>query len=616
MSQVEILTVIEKYHKVPPLYSVDDQKECFLDAGEEFQYCIVLTVIKPDNTSTVWNLVQKYSSDTRRNNRHDIILSGLCLKWCMDKIHTTPMNSLKYTLPFEYQHEYIDRAFNNSKADDLTQRIKLQYDRFVNMCVNSRLIEKYGLQGYSRIVYCKEKDMMTHYFPTDNCNDYLLVSLFGVISIIIVIASLYNYLRRDYRNTFEKYLYCFSIRQNWVKLTSINTTELALELGCVQTVRVIFTFLIIYGHVVRDLLRHPTQSPEYFEQKFHSLSGMFLMNGVYIVQMFFIIGGFMWALAFNELVHQFKNITPVVGIVAIVLRYLRLTPVYAVFILLQLSSLFMPSNIFLMKNFLQEQENCRVNGWSNLLYINNYYHPNAICIGHSWYLSADFQNAIIGVIILSFAFKYPKYRLYIFLSSILIATFIPAILTYTNAMDGIHFTPPEVYKYISLSKAWQFYIATHNNAGNYLIGLAAGAYYKELKSITIKGVFKKFQLTIIIILCLIGMIPYCTSIIFYNYNFKKPAVWISIYVFFTKHLLSILVLIGGFIVINDVKENQRGFLFRFFNFPLFQILARLTYSMYLVHKITQSVLIDNLGFTKITNLTILQNSSHMHQKVE
>lgn len=239
-------------------------------------------------------------------------------------------------------------------------------------------------------------------------------------------------------------MYCFSIQRNWVKLTSINTSELATELGCVQTARVIFTFLIIYGHVVRDLLRHPTKSPEFFEQKFHSIHGMFLMNGVYIVQMFFIIGGFMWAIAFNELVNtRAKCVTPSLGLIAITLRYLRLTPVYAVFILLQLSSIFIPTNIFLQRAFLQERENCRANGWSNLVYINNYYHTDAICIGHSWYLSADFQNAIVGVIILVFAHKFPKYRVPIFFSCILIATFIPALLTYTNQMDGIHFTPPE-----------------------------------------------------------------------------------------------------------------------------------------------------------------------------
>lgn len=45
---------------MPPIYAVDDQTECFLDAKEEFHYCIVLTFIKPDNASNTWNLVQVF----------------------------------------------------------------------------------------------------------------------------------------------------------------------------------------------------------------------------------------------------------------------------------------------------------------------------------------------------------------------------------------------------------------------------------------------------------------------------------------------------------------------------------------------------------------------------
>lgn len=45
---------------MPPLYTMDDQQDCFLDGMEEFHYCIALTVIKPDNLSSAWNLVQVF----------------------------------------------------------------------------------------------------------------------------------------------------------------------------------------------------------------------------------------------------------------------------------------------------------------------------------------------------------------------------------------------------------------------------------------------------------------------------------------------------------------------------------------------------------------------------
>lgn len=60
-------------------------------------------------------------------------------------------------------------------------------------------MEKYGLQGYSRIVYCRGKDLMTRDFPSTDKHDYLLVSILGSIIIVMVIASVSNYLRGDYR---------------------------------------------------------------------------------------------------------------------------------------------------------------------------------------------------------------------------------------------------------------------------------------------------------------------------------------------------------------------------------------------------------------------------------
>lgn len=110
---------------------------------------------------------------------------------------------------------------------------------------------------------------------------------------------------------------------------------------------------------------------------------------------------------------------------------------------MQSSWLFTPRNIFLLKSFEQQQENCKNNWWTNLLYINNYYKIESMCIGHSWYLSADFQNAIMGVIVLMLCWKYPKQKAIILFPCIAIAASISGVLTYINKMEGIHFTPPE-----------------------------------------------------------------------------------------------------------------------------------------------------------------------------
>lgn len=48
---------------------------------------------------------------------------------------------------------------------------------------------------------------------------------------------------------------------------------------------------------------------------------------------------------------------------------------------------------------------CQRNWWAALLFIQNYYNPEDICLGHTWYLSVDMQLFILAPLII-----YPLYR--------------------------------------------------------------------------------------------------------------------------------------------------------------------------------------------------------------
>lgn len=225
--------------------------------------------------------------------------------------------------------------------DDVTRNMKEIYDYDVNECINMKLMSKYGVKGYSNNVYCKKYEE-----PTDmpkNSNDYLFLTVITINMAIIIIVSIYDKYRIKGRplskrifirfriiinqifhlDSLETYFFCFSFQRNWKKLISINTSKQALDLRFIQTSRLAFTYFIISGHIVRNLCREPTKNPEYFENKYHTIQGMIQMNGVYVVQLFFFISGFMWALAFNELASRAKQLNIGLGFFAIVLRYLR-----------------------------------------------------------------------------------------------------------------------------------------------------------------------------------------------------------------------------------------------------------------------------------------------------
>lgn len=77
-------------------------------------------------------------------------------------------------------------------------------------------------------------------------------------------------------------------------------------------------------------------------------------------------------------------------------RYYRLTPLlaftmyFSAFVIYPMASGPAREQLY---NFNIEQ--CKKYGWTNILYINNYYPDNAACFGWAWYLANDFQMFLL-----------------------------------------------------------------------------------------------------------------------------------------------------------------------------------------------------------------------------
>lgn len=87
-------------------------------------------------------------------------------------------------------------------------------------------------------------------------------------------------------------------------------------------------------------------------------------------------------------------------------RYLRITPVLAatIFCFMSLQRYFGdgPYNKFMIDLY---YVNCEKYWFAALLHIQNFVNPNNICLGHTWYLSPDFQ-----LFLLSPALVYPLWK--------------------------------------------------------------------------------------------------------------------------------------------------------------------------------------------------------------
>lgn len=99
-----------------------------------------------------------------------------------------------------------------------------------------------------------------------------------------------------------------------------------------------------------------------------------MFNGAVIVQIYFLLSGIVLALPFLERMAKHKfNFK--IFILATIGRYIRLTPAYAIVILVNATFVYrLSSGPYWEQLVGSERQRCRENWWTNVLYINNQVH--------------------------------------------------------------------------------------------------------------------------------------------------------------------------------------------------------------------------------------------------
>lgn len=82
-----------------------------------------------------------------------------------------------------------------------------------------------------------------------------------------------------------------------------------------------------------------------------------------------------------------------------------------------------------------EQERCQESWWKNLLYINNYYGNDALCMFQSWYLAADTQLFLLAPLLIYPLWKCQRVGLQILSVSAVASVIVPFYITYTQKLD-------------------------------------------------------------------------------------------------------------------------------------------------------------------------------------
>uniref|UniRef100_A0A336LKH3 CSON009729 protein n=1 Tax=Culicoides sonorensis TaxID=179676 RepID=A0A336LKH3_CULSO len=257
--------------KMPPMYHLDDYESCLFSTDKFSIFCVVHAIIKPDNSSSVYNQVIEFSSDTKKHFAHDLLYIGHCLKKCekdLEKLSEGEMEDL-YVEPFPWR---LNRKWYETRnVYENTSLYRKLYDRKLNQCSNLWLRQNYNLSLQSTIEFCSTNQEITNQkygergtLMSLNISFYLNILLFSdywhyiflavtlCITVIITSAtyfdaklnkskSLEHYklnLNKKLTNL-QQYLLCFSIVRNWYRLTSQPNTEISRDLRCLNAFRYI-----------------------------------------------------------------------------------------------------------------------------------------------------------------------------------------------------------------------------------------------------------------------------------------------------------------------------------------------------------------------------------------
>lgn len=172
----------------------------------------------------------------------------------------------------------------------------------------------------------------------------------------------------------------------------------------------------------------------------YTITGSFITqaisNATYSVDTFFFMTGFLMAYAYLKALKKEKKIPslPTAGVQycsMVIKRYCRITPAYLVTILLAILNFNWYEHVSMYHMSERIACNCPNYWWRNILYINNFFDWDELCLVWSWYLANDMQFFMIGLILLMISTRNMRLALGIWLGLIIASICTTAYIAYS-----------------------------------------------------------------------------------------------------------------------------------------------------------------------------------------
>ncbi|KAI4499227.1 hypothetical protein M0802_005810 [Mischocyttarus mexicanus] len=301
------------------------------------------------------------------------------------------------------------------------------------------------------------------------------------------------------------------------------------------------------------------------------LLAQIIFNGTLSVDTFLCFGGFLVAYLYFKT--KFPNNKPQASnylniiqlyFLNILKRYIRLTPMWMIIIgLLEINTTWHSKNsVFYISE--RQQDTCRKYWWRNILYIQNLFSAEDMCMNWGWYLANDMQYFVIVTFLLFLSSMYFKVAAsllgLLFTSSIILTGYMAYIYNYAPTLD----------KEFTLAK--ELYYSPWTRIGPYLVGVIAGYIVVKLNN---KLLWKKETL---ILFWIVGSL--CNLLVLFGLYQKRMSVLSrAIYTALGRNVWAIGI---AWVIIACCTDNG-GIVKRILSLKIWVPLSRLTYAAYLLN---------------------------------
>eukprot|EP00054_Salpingoeca_dolichothecata_P030999 m.257608 g.257608 ORF g.257608 m.257608 type:complete len:554 (-) comp26757_c1_seq24:24-1685(-) len=398
-----------------------------------------------------------------------------------------------------------------------------------------------------------------------------LLTLFvlGLWLLLVALATVFHKLEMSAPNVIQ----CLSLLRNWKSL--VNTKQNPRNISCINGLRALTACWIVFSHVTEIEFFHPGMEMWQGQEIAHRFAFAWLVNPV-PPETFFLIGGFLVGLKCLQHLNRTTPQNKPLWILGLYLhRFVRVAPPYYVVLLFIATVGKYLSTGPWWYLFEQKANQCAENWFFHVAFVDNYF-PESSCLIWSWFLANDMQFFLLAPFALLVFYNSARKGYLLLLSALIAFVGFTTYIAFTNKLNASqHFGKVRP----GAGNAQKLvYLPAYARVPPYIVGLLLSFLYHQYLKCSRNFMLPRMVVLVGYLASLVCLFLTVFGIHEATFGSRSQLVD-ALYIGFSRPVWGVCV---GFIIFT-CATGQAATVNGFLGHPYFIPLARVSFSLYLVH---------------------------------